>query len=98
MFERWYDTILADGLALHEAQPALVRAGCKGKRRGRPPRRVSHNLLLRLSSTFRLSFLVAHISVQKMVSAAMKRRAWSSGRMVRPNGPVGEQRSVRSDQ
>jgi hypothetical protein len=51
-----------------------------------------------LSSTFRLSFLVAHISVQKMASAAMKRRAWSSGRMVRPNGPVDDQRLVCSDQ
>jgi transposase len=50
MFDRCYDTILADGLAFHEAQPALVRAGCKGKRRGRPPRRVGHNLLLRLST------------------------------------------------
>src|SRR3954447_26944520 len=50
MFDRWYDTILADGLAFHEAQPALVRAGCKGKRRARPPRRVGHNLLLRLST------------------------------------------------
>jgi hypothetical protein len=50
-----------------------------------------------LTSTFRLSFLDAHISAQKMVSAAMKRRAWSSGRMVRPNGPVDDQRSVCSD-
>jgi len=49
VFERCYDTILADGLAFHEAQPALVRAG-EGKRRGRPPRRVGHNLLLRLST------------------------------------------------
>src|SRR3954451_20567294 len=52
----------------------------------------------RLSSTFRLSFLDAHISAQKMASAAMKRRAWSSGRTVRPNGPVDDQRSVCSDQ
>jgi transposase len=50
LFDRCYDTILADGLAFHEAQPALVRAGGKGKRRGRPPRRVGHNLLLRLST------------------------------------------------
>ena len=50
VFERCYDTILADGLAFHEAQPALVRAGGEGKRRGRPPRRVGHNLLLRLST------------------------------------------------
>jgi transposase len=49
LFERWYDTILADGLAFHDAQPALVRAVGEGKRRGRPPRRVGHNLLLRLS-------------------------------------------------
>jgi transposase len=49
VFERCYDRILADGLAFHEAQPALVRAGGTGKRRGRPPRRVGHNLLLRLS-------------------------------------------------
>jgi transposase len=49
LFERWYDTILADGLAFHDTQPALVRAVGEGKRRGRPPRRVGHNLLLRLS-------------------------------------------------
>src|SRR4051794_27934483 len=48
VFERWYDTILADGLAFHEAQPPLLRAAGKGKRRGRPRRRVGHNLLLRL--------------------------------------------------
>jgi transposase len=50
LFERCYDTILADGLAFHEAQPNLVRAVGTGKHRGRPPRRVGHNLLLRLSS------------------------------------------------
>jgi transposase len=50
LFDRRYDMILADGLAFHEAQPALVRAVGKGKRRGRPPRRVGHNLLLRLST------------------------------------------------
>jgi transposase len=50
LFDRCYDTILADGLAFHEAQPALLRAGGKGKRRGRQPRRVGHNLLLRLST------------------------------------------------
>ena len=49
LFERCYDTILADGLAFHNAQPALIRAVGEGKRRGRPPRRVGHNLLLRLS-------------------------------------------------
>jgi len=46
LIERCYDAIVADGLALHEAQPALT----KTKPRGRPPRRVGHNLLLRLST------------------------------------------------
>src|SRR3954471_11521295 len=50
VFERCYDTILAGGLAFHDAQPALVRTVGTGKRRGRPPRRVGHNLLLRLRS------------------------------------------------
>jgi transposase len=40
---------LADGLAFHQAQPALLRAVGKGKAGGRQPRRVGHNLLLRLS-------------------------------------------------
>jgi transposase len=51
LFERRYDAILTEGLAFHAAQPALARpapAG-KGKARGRKPRRVGHNLLLRLS-------------------------------------------------
>jgi transposase len=43
---RRYDAIVAEGLAWHEAQPALA----KTKPRGRPPRRVGHNLLLRLST------------------------------------------------
>jgi transposase len=46
LIERRYDAILADGLAFHEAQPALTKAG----RRGRQPHRVGHNLLLRLST------------------------------------------------
>jgi transposase len=46
LFERCYDTILAQGMAFHAAQPALVRA----QPRGRPPRRVGHNLLWRLSA------------------------------------------------
>jgi transposase len=50
VIERCYDTILADGLAFHDAQPSLLRVVGTGKRRGRPPRRVGHNLLLRLSS------------------------------------------------
>jgi transposase len=49
LIERCYDTILAEGLAFHKAQPALLRAVGKGKGRGRQPRRVGHNLLLRLS-------------------------------------------------
>jgi transposase len=43
---RRYDAIVADGLTFHEAQPALTKA----RPRGRPPRRVGHNLLLRLST------------------------------------------------
>jgi transposase len=46
LFDRCYDTILAEGTIFHEAQPALAKA----RRRGRPPRRVGHNLLLRLST------------------------------------------------
>jgi len=44
LIERRYDAIVAQGMAFHETQPALA----KTKRRGRPPRRVGHNLLLRL--------------------------------------------------
>jgi transposase len=43
---RRYDAVVAEGLAFHEAQPALT----KTRPRGRPPRRVGHNLLLRLSA------------------------------------------------
>ena len=46
LIERCYDATIADGLAFHEAQPALT----KPRPRGRPPRRVGHNLLLRLST------------------------------------------------
>ena len=46
LIERRYDAIVADGLAFHEALPALA----KTRPRGRPPRRVGHNLLLRLST------------------------------------------------
>ena len=46
LIERCYDVIVADGLAFHAAQPALTMA----RPRGRPPRRVGHNLLLRLST------------------------------------------------
>jgi len=46
LIERCYDAVLVQGLAFHAAQPALA----KSRRRGRPPRRVGHNLLLRLST------------------------------------------------
>ena len=45
---RGYDAIVTEGLAFHEAQPALAWATDFGKPRGRKPRRVGHNLLLRL--------------------------------------------------
>ena len=48
LFRRDYDRILKEGLAFHEAQPAL--AVTKGRKcRGRQRRRTGHNLLLRLS-------------------------------------------------
>ncbi len=46
LIDRRYNGILANGLGFHDAQPALTKAG----RRGRKPRRVGHNLLLRLST------------------------------------------------
>jgi len=46
LIDRYYDGLLANGLAFHNAQPALTKAG----RHGRMPRRVGHNLLLRLST------------------------------------------------
>jgi transposase len=42
--ERRYDAIVAEGLAFHQGLPALPPAA----RRGAPPRRDGHNLLLRL--------------------------------------------------
>ena len=48
LFERRYDAVVAAGLAFHEAQPTLIPAAVKARRRGRQPRRVGHNLLLRL--------------------------------------------------
>ena len=50
LFERRYDAILAAGFAFHEAQPTLIPAAVKAHRRGRQPRRVGHNLLLRLAT------------------------------------------------
>ena len=46
LIERCYDAIVADGLAFHMAQPVLAQM----RSRGPPPRRVGHNLLLRLST------------------------------------------------
>ena len=48
LIERCYDTIVTEGFAFHEAQPALACAADIGKPSGRKPRRVGHNLLLRL--------------------------------------------------
>ena len=48
LIERRYDAIVAEGVALHGAMPALADASDKRQRRGRKPRRVGHNLLLRL--------------------------------------------------
>ena len=45
LIDRCYDMIVAEGLLFHEAQPDLAKAG----HRGRQPRRVGHNFLLRLS-------------------------------------------------
>jgi len=45
LIERCYDAIVAKGIAAHEALPPLI---APAKRRGRPKRRVGHNLLLRL--------------------------------------------------
>jgi transposase len=42
--QRRYDAIVAEGLAFHQELPALRRA----QRRGHKPRRVGHNLLVRL--------------------------------------------------
>src|SRR4051812_46760576 len=52
LIRRRYDAIVAEGLAFHEAQPSLAPAMAKGgkRRRGRPPRRTGHNLLLRLET------------------------------------------------
>jgi transposase len=51
LINRRYDAIVAKGLAFHAARPALaVKRRLDGNPRGgRPPRRVGHNLLLRLS-------------------------------------------------
>lgn len=50
LIDRSYDAILAQGFALHDAQPALRGGGDHARRRGRKPRRIGHNLLLRLEA------------------------------------------------
>jgi transposase len=50
LIERRYDLILAQGFVFHEAQPTLIPAEVKAKRRGQLPRRVGHSLLLHLST------------------------------------------------
>lgn len=50
LIERCYDAIVAEGIAFHEAQPALIPASVAGKRRGGRKRRIGHNLLLRLQN------------------------------------------------
>jgi transposase len=49
LFQQSYERILKEGIAFHEIQPPLERAG-ERKRRGRKRRRTGHNLLLRLST------------------------------------------------
>jgi transposase len=52
LIRRRYEAIVTAGLACHEAQPPLVPrpATDTPRRRGRPPRRTGHNLLLRLQT------------------------------------------------
>ncbi len=50
LIERCYDAILVQGLAFHDAQPALRCVTGQARWRGRTPRRVGHNLVLRLST------------------------------------------------
>jgi transposase len=47
LIDRRYDTILAEGLAFHDAQPALARYAGDKPHRGRQARRIGHNLLIR---------------------------------------------------
>lgn len=50
LFERRYDRIIGDGLDFHQAQPELRRAVNIPGSHGRKPRRIGHNLLLRLQT------------------------------------------------
>jgi len=49
LFQKSYERILKEGIAFHETQPPLERAG-ECRRRGRKRQRTGHNLLLRLST------------------------------------------------
>jgi transposase len=49
LLQQSYERILKEGMAFHETQPPLERAG-ERTRRGRKRRRTGHNLLLRLST------------------------------------------------
>ena len=48
LINRRYDAIVAAGLAFHEAQPPPTPA--RTRRHGPPPRRIGHNLALRLAT------------------------------------------------
>jgi len=50
LIERCYDRIVDAGLAFHADQPALLPAAEQASRRGRPARRIGHNLLRRLQT------------------------------------------------
>ncbi len=51
-FRRRYDAIAAEGIAFHQAQPPLAPTAAKdgARRRGPKPRRIGHNLVLRLQT------------------------------------------------
>jgi hypothetical protein len=50
---------MAEGIAFHEAQPALRRA----QRRGAKPRRIGHNLLLRGQRVGNIVMLAIHVAI-----------------------------------
>ncbi len=52
LIRRRFEAIVVQGLAFHQAQPPLTGRSSQGarRRRGRPPRRTGHNLLLRLKT------------------------------------------------
>ena len=68
LIERCYDAIVAKGIAAHEALPLLI---APAKRRGRPKRRVGHNLLLRLRD-FKPDVLRFLTDIRSVISTARK--------------------------